>query len=387
MQRKKINTIGVILSENLKSFYGQHNTFLKNNLLFSYKDLLERINGFELDNLDSSNKKIIEKIIKEINLNNSLPIWWSEQESSYLNKISSKEKSIRYLIFRYKFRVYPMERIHTKFPIYVLLEPVSACNLRCPFCFQVDPDFTRKPYTGIMDIELFKRVIDECEENGTGAITLASRGEPTLHPKFCEMLEYASGKFFEIKINTNGTRLTDEICHSIFKNEVNDIVLSIDTEQKDLFEKYRKNASFDEVVENVKNLHNIRKKFYPNSITAIRISGVYCGPDQDNEKFSEFWGQWADEITISDVEERWDTYNNPIHPDLSTPCAYVWERFYVWWDGVCNPCDVDYKSKLSLGTLDENNSIKDIWNSKEYKLLRLNHENGMRSGCFPCDRC
>ena len=375
------------MSENLKSFYGQHNTFLKNNLLFSYKDLLERINGFELDNLDSSNKKIIEKIIKEINLNNSLPIWWSEQESSYLNKISSKEKSIKYLIFRYKFRVYPMERIHTKFPIYVLLEPVSACNLRCPFCFQVDPDFTRKPYTGIMDIELFKRVIDECEENGTGAITLASRGEPTLHPKFCEMLEYASGKFFEIKINTNGTRLTDEICHSIFKNEVNDIVLSIDTEQKDLFEKYRKNASFDEVVENVKNLHNIRKKFYPNSITAIRISGVYCGPDQDNEKFSEFWGQWADEITISDVEERWDTYNNPIHPDLSTPCAYVWERFYVWWDGVCNPCDVDYKSKLSLGTLDENNSIKDIWNSKEYKLLRLNHENGMRSGCFPCDRC
>ena len=25
--------------------------------------------------------------------------------------------------------------------------------------------------------------------------------------------------------------------------------------------------------------------------------------------------------------------------------------------------------------------------SKKYKLLRLNHENGMRSGCFPCDRC
>lgn len=375
------------MSATLKSFYGQHNTFLKNNLLFSHNDLLDRIDGFELDKLDPSNKEIIEKIVMDINLNNSLPFWWSEQESSYLNKISSKEKSIKYLIFRYKFRVYPIERTHTKFPIYVLLEPVSACNLRCPFCFQVDPDFTRKPYAGIMDIELFKRVIDECEENGTGAITLASRGEPTLHPKFSEMLEYASGKFFELKINTNGTRLTDEICHSIFKNEVNDIVLSIDTEQKDLFEKYRKNANFDEVVENVQNLYKIRKKFYPNSITAIRISGVYCGPEQDNEKFAEFWGQWADEITISDVEERWDTYNNPIHPDLSTPCAYVWERFYVWWDGVCNPCDVDYKSKLSSGTLDDTNSIKDIWNSKEYKLLRLNHESGMRSGCYPCDRC
>ena len=121
--------------------------------------------------------------------------------------------------------------------------------------------------------------------------------------------------------------------------------------------------------------------------TAIRISGVHCGPEQDNEKFSEFWGQWSDEITISEVEERWDTYNNPIHPDLTTPCDYIWERFYVWWDGVCTPCDVDYKSKLSPSSLDENNSIKDIWNSKKYKLLRLNHENGMRSGCFPCDRC
>ena len=60
---------------------------------------------------------------------------------------------------------------------------------------------------------------------------------------------------------------------------------------------------------------------------------------------------------------------------------------FIWWDGKINPCDVDYKSKLSPGTFTENNSIKDIWNSKEYNLLRLNHENGMRSGCYPCDRC
>ena len=375
------------MSENLKSFYGQHNTFLKNNLLFSYKDLLERINEFELYNLDSSDKKIIEKIVKEINLNNSLPIWWSEQESSYLRRISSHENTIKYVIFRYKFRNFPLERITTKFPIYVLIEPVSACNLRCPFCFQVDPDFTRKPYAGIMDMDLFKRVIDECEANGTGAITLASRGEPTMHPKFNEMLEYISGKFFEVKINTNGTRLTDEICHSIFKNKVNDIVLSIDTENKELFEKFRKNANFEEVLQNVKNLYSIREEFYPESNTVIRISGVYASPEQDNKKFAAFWGQWTDEIVIVELQERWDTYNNNIHPDFSAPCQRIWETFYVWWDGVCNPCDADYKSKLSPGNLTENNSIHDIWNSKKYNLLRLNHENGMRSGCFPCDRC
>ena len=371
----------------LRSFLGQKFKFIKNSVFYSYEVLLDKIKEFENVELDSEDKIIINKIIHEMQLVKSFPSWWSEQESTYISKISSLDKIVKYLIFRYKFRVYPLERIQTKFPIYVALEPVSACNLRCPFCFQVDSDFTRKPYTGIMDIALYKKAIDECEENNTGAITLASRGEPTLHPKFCEMLDYASGKFFELKVNTNGTKLTDEICHSIFKNKVDNIILSIDSEQKDLYEKYRKNAVFDEVVKNVKNLYSIRKEFYPNSNTTIRISGLNIEPEQDNKKFVEFWGQWTDEISMDEVEERWDTYNNPIHSDLSTPCHYVWERFYIWWDGICNPCDVDYKSKLSPGKFDENNSIKEIWNSKEYKLLRLNHSSGMRSGCYPCDRC
>ena len=34
---------------------------------------------------------------------------------------------------------------------------------------------------GVMDWDLFKKVVDEANEIGTGAITLASRGEPTMH--------------------------------------------------------------------------------------------------------------------------------------------------------------------------------------------------------------
>ena len=29
--------------------------------------------------------------------------------------------------------------------LYLLIEPVSTCNLRCPFCFQTDKTFTKKP--------------------------------------------------------------------------------------------------------------------------------------------------------------------------------------------------------------------------------------------------
>ena len=75
-----------------------------------------------------------------------------------------------------------------------------------------------------MDMELFTRIVDECEEGGTGAVTLASRGEPTLHPQFTYMLDYLSGKFYETKMNTNATRLTEEICHAIPRNGINMLI-------------------------------------------------------------------------------------------------------------------------------------------------------------------
>ena len=62
--------------------------------------------------------------------------------------------------------------------------------------------------------------------NGTKAITLASRGEPTLHPKLPEMLEYASGKFLEVKLNTNATRLDEKVIRKILETQVNEIVFS-----------------------------------------------------------------------------------------------------------------------------------------------------------------
>ena len=34
---------------------------------------------------------------------------------------------------------------------------------------------------GVMDFELYKKIIDEADELGVGAVTIASRGEPTLH--------------------------------------------------------------------------------------------------------------------------------------------------------------------------------------------------------------
>jgi len=158
--------------------------------LFLYEKINE-IQNFLKNNPDKFGEEILvhlkskKKIIFNLN---------KHEELFILKKKKNLDKIIKYLIFRYKFHLCEKDKINLGYPPYLLIEPVSTCNLKCPFCFQLDKSFTRKPFMGVMVFELFKKVVDEANELGVGAVTLASRGEPTLHKKFSEMLEYLNKK-------------------------------------------------------------------------------------------------------------------------------------------------------------------------------------------------
>ena len=333
---------------------------------------------------DIDDKNILGIILHDFSKNDYTLI--TPQENLFLN-LHSYELWAPYLIYRYKFKKFPEQRIVTDFPIYLLIEPVSACNLRCIMCFQIDESFTsNNNFMGNMDIDFFKKIIDEAAEGGTKAITLASRGEPTLHPKLGEMLEYCSGKFFELKINTNGIILKDKLIHQILKSGVTDMVFSIDSYTKKDYESIRIQGVFETALNNIKRFKEIKEKFYPNSKCATRVSGVRVDKKQDPNAFNDFWKEYVDHVVIVEMENRWDTYNNPKEIAGTCACDYLWERMYVWYDGLCNPCDVDYKSELQVGSIKEN-SIKDIWTGEKYQKLRKLHLDGNRNSCYPCDRC
>ena len=298
------------------------------------------------------------------------------------------KKIIKYLTFRYKFYIAGKNKINLGYPPYVLIEPVSTCNLRCPFCFQTDKSFTKKPFMGVIDFDFFKKIVDQADELETGAITIASRGEPTMHKKFIQMFEYMNQKenIFEIKTNTNGTFLTDKICHAIFKNNVTQVVVSSDHYIKEDYERLRLGSNFEKVVKNVDMLFNIRKEYYPDSLTEIRISGIDNDRNLDREKFKEFWIKRCDHVTAMFPFERWNTYENDVLPEIKDPCENLWDRMYVWFDGKVNPCDADYKSYLSYGNAKEYN-LKDLWNNKVISNTRNQHLNKNRTKINPCDRC
>ena len=238
---------------------------------------------------------------------------------------------------------------------------------------------------GNMDLNLFKKIVDEAHDGGTQALTLTCRGEPTLHPQIGEMIEYCSNKFIELKMNTNGTRLNEKLIHQILKSGMTELVFSVDSHYKEEFESLRVGANFESVVANIKKFKEIRDRDYSNSTCITRASGVQMGK-QDQEKFKKFWEPLVDHTVMVNMLYRWDIYNNTKNSGSKGFCHYLGRSLSIYFDGSVIPCDIDYEGALSVGSVKEK-SIKEIWHGEKYDKLVDAHKDGKRSKYVPCDRC
>ena len=88
-----------------------------------------------------------------------------------------------------------------------LIELTSSCNLSCPMCYAASG-----PGGQHLPLEQIFRAIDRLVEvEGRAEIAQLSGGEPTIHPQFEAVLDYACAQAIDIvMINTNGVRLAHD---------------------------------------------------------------------------------------------------------------------------------------------------------------------------------
>jgi len=299
-----------------------------------------------------------------------------------------EERFLRYLDYRYAYDIFPVSHELSDFPPVVQIEPTSICNYRCVFCYQTDNRLTAKKngHMGKMSLSLFQGLIDQLEGNVDG-VTLASRGEPTINKNLPFMLNYMGDKFLASKLNTNAYFLTEELCHSILSSGLQTLVFSADAAEEKAYARLRVNGSLGRVLDNIKRFSAIREKHYPNSKLITRVSGVKYEASQDFDEMNDFWGSLVDQVAFVDYNPWENVYDSSIL-DLKTPCSDLWRRMFVWWDGKVAPCDVDYLTTLMPNlTLENGESIAQVWAGEAYSKLRYEHLSNHRKLIEPCRRC
>lgn len=296
------------------------------------------------------------------------------------------ERLADYLVHRYRYEIFPQTCELDDFPPYLQIEPSSICNYRCVFCFETDPTFTDKMngFMGRMTLDLFKQVVDAAHGR-VEFLSLASRGEPLACPEIAPMLAYTRGRFLNLKLNTNASLLDERKAHAILSGGVTTVVFSADAAEEPLYSQLRVNGKLSVVLKNIEQFQRIRQTEYSDRPIITRVSGVKFSDDQELDSMQRLWGGLVDQVAFVQYNPWENVYESQPH-DVLTPCSDLFRRMFVWWDGKVNPCDVDYKSSLSVGRFPERD-LSALWRSEAYEAIRTQHLSKARSELSPCNRC
>ncbi len=112
---------------------------------------------------------------------------------------------------------------HFRAPVMAWLEITRQCNLRCAHCF-VEGGVKRN---GELETSRILRLLDEWAALGVFSV-IVTGGEPTVHPDFVEIVNYAHRLGFVVGIATNGIPMTAKLMAKLPKD---DVVVSVSIDE------------------------------------------------------------------------------------------------------------------------------------------------------------
>lgn len=287
------------------------------------------------------------------------------------------------------------EVIPLETPIHMFVDPSAACNFKCKFCFNTLKG--RKPNSKIMEMELFKKIVDDltCFPEKLNVLRLYKEGEPLINKNLPEMIRYAKEKNVceQIDFTTNGSLLTPNKNIELINSGLDAINISVEgINEKDYWEVSGVKIDFEEFVRNIRHLYKNKQN------CRIHIKATDRTINQENKNlFENIFGEYCDELSIEHVVPIWpdmdfdseETISKNIYNEEMEKleiCPYIFYSFTINSDGSVSSCFVDWEHRNILGNV-KVDSVYDIWHGKKLYDLRLKHlQNCIEERCI-CKNC
>jgi radical SAM protein with 4Fe4S-binding SPASM domain len=266
-----------------------------------------------------------------------------------------------------------------RLPDIVQIESTNLCNAKCVFC----PRDEMHRQQGVMDMDLYRKVVDECAALGITHVRMHNYGEPFLDRRLVEKVRYAKTRgIAEVGMISNGSLITPDIAQGLIDAGLDAINISVDASGKETFERTRVNLDYDVVVENIRTLARLRREAGRRRPKLI-LSFVRQQDSPEEQAFIDTWRSIADKIHLTDLHNWAGTLH--VRSDVAYPCYRLWLTFTVLWDGRVSLCCADFDGRHVLGDL-RTSTIREVWNSPAYRAVRRQHlESGGPEICRSCD--
>lgn len=277
-----------------------------------------------------------------------------------------------------------------EFPMMCVLSFVYVCNAGCPSCpytnSEIRSGYKDKPF---MDEGTFKIIAGQCGEYGAW-IRISGGGEPMLHPKAVELMEYAKKVGAKVGLITNGSKFTEESSEKLLEVQVDMIEFSVDAADPDTYAKVRKGLDWDTLLKNVRRMVELRNRL--KSRTKIIASAVNQ-VDVDIESVAKFWEPVVDNFQrrkyltwgINDPSKSADPAPYLL-PEQVVPCPFIFERLNIDSRGKVMVCGFDIAAVTDMGNVHEK-SIKEIWHGEGFEYYRRMHIDRRGSEIALCRNC
>jgi MoaA/NifB/PqqE/SkfB family radical SAM enzyme len=316
-------------------------------------------------------------------------------------------------------RPYGLRAGAEEFPMMVVISIIYPCNFGCPNCPYTDGNSDlRKFYHAeggdLLPQALWNKMADECGPYQSW-MRCTGGGEPMLHPRMVEMIEYAKAKGARIWLNTNGSMFGPlpkqrRKLERIIAAGIDLIEFSMDAGDAETYAKVRpphggppRNpaAWWEEQVSHVKAALEIRKELRATTRVVVSIIQQEAVADR-LEAAVDFW---LKTIGVDEVITRkflsWD--DNTVIPlgraldphlyghlpsERKEPCVWPFERLNVDTLGRVALCgqDISFRTAKFFPNINDV-SIKEIWHGETFTQYRRLHLEGRGAEAWPCRGC
>ena len=281
------------------------------------------------------------------------------------------------------------EQVLYRKPSAVMIELSNACNLKCEMCYRGERE------SGLMNLNLFTRIVDQVAEIGNVNVYLHFGGEPLLNPDFVKMIEYISTKrsrLYNIGFFTNGMLLDAQKAEALVQNKIDWVTISIDGVGS-VQERIRCGSVYATIEDNINRLLLLRgKSKKPLVFTNTTISSQ---TDQELAEIRKAWTGKVDGVVFSPCVDsktfkllNVDRWKQHFEGKRESFCKMPLYQLIVYWNGQVGFCCHDFNGYGVVGDM-KNSKLMDIWKSKAMRSARQFVASGKRRPGTPslCSKC